>query len=78
MIVKFIKDNDFSIMYATETLRYSQGQVMPFYEKEADKISIPVDRKNDLEAFVRYIEATYPRKKYDIVCFRHRDFQSYK
>jgi hypothetical protein len=33
MIVKYIKDNDYSIMYATETQRYSEGKVIPIYEK---------------------------------------------
>jgi hypothetical protein len=77
MIVKFIKDNDFSIMYATETQRYFQGKVVPFYEKEEDKINIPVDRKNDFEGFIRYIEAIFPRKKYDITCFKQSDYGNY-
>jgi hypothetical protein len=77
MIVKFIKDNDFSIMYATETQRYSQGQVIPFYEKEEDKINIPVERKNDFDSFLKYIEAIFPRKKYDITSFRQSDYSRY-
>ena len=33
MIVKYIKDNDYGIMYATETQRYSEGKIIPIYEK---------------------------------------------
>ena len=33
MIVKYIKDNEYGIMYATETQRYSNGKVVPIYEK---------------------------------------------
>jgi hypothetical protein len=70
MLVKFNKDDEFSIMYANETRRYHEGKVVSFYEKEEDKIRIPVDRKNDLDSFHRYIEVIFNKKNYEIVIIR--------
>jgi hypothetical protein len=57
-------------MYANETRRYHEGKVVPFYEKEEDKISIPVDRKNDFDSFIKYIEAILNKKDYEIIKFK--------
>ena len=43
MLVKRTASNEFGIMYATETHRYSQaeGKVTTFYERKEDKVNIP-------------------------------------
>jgi hypothetical protein len=78
MLVKLIGDSEFSIMYATETHRYSQaeGKVTTFYEREEDKVNIPT-KNNEFECFVNYIKTIFPETKYNHSVIRGWDYDKH-
>jgi hypothetical protein len=63
LIVKHNGGSEYGIMYASEIQRFRDGLVVPSYEREEDKISLPPSRDNDFEAFLKYMKGLFPGKK---------------
>lgn len=62
LIVKYNAGTEYGIMYASEVQKFNNGYVVPFYEREEDKINLPPFRDHDFDAFTKYIKGLFPSK----------------